>query len=356
MDEDPRPDLLSLSFAEIESLVTAWGEPGYRATQIWQWLYRRHVTQPQHMTTLPAELRQRLAKEVRLTHLEPVDRLVTDDGLTEKVLFRAEDGETFEAVLMRYPDRNTVCASTQIGCALGCEFCATGQSGFVRDMTTGEIAAQILHFARELADEDARVTNVVFMGMGEPLLNYDAVWRAITNLNDERGQRLGMRRFTISTVGIVPGIERLAREGSVVGLAVSLHAPDDTLRNLLVPVNRRYPIDRVLEATDRYARATGRRPTFEYVLVAGLNDSDDHARRLSERLRGMLCHVNLIPLNPTAQCRWRPSPPEQVERFHQILVSRHIPTTVRLSRGSEIRAGCGQLRGGSAERRRKGRP
>lgn len=356
MTSDERPDLLAMGYDELEGLLASWGEPRFRAAQVWQWLYRRAVETPEEMANLPAALRRRLAEEARITRLRVLDVRVADDGDTEKALFGAEDGETFEAVLMRYPERNTVCASSQIGCAVGCEFCATGRGGLVRDLSAGEIAAQVLHYVRTLAADDAHVTNVVFMGMGEPLLNDDAVWRAIRNLNDERGLGLGMRRFTISTSGVVPGIERLAREGSGVGLAISLHAPDDALRDQLVPINRRYPIDRLLEAADAYARATGRRPTYEYVLAEGINDADDQAWRLAERLRGLLCHVNLIPLNPTAGCPWRPPSTERVLRFQRILQDGHVPVTVRLSRGSEIRAACGQLRSRRAERGSEERP
>jgi 23S rRNA (adenine2503-C2)-methyltransferase len=347
-----RVSLLALSIEGLQALLRSWGEPRYRADQVWQWLYLRLAASPEEMTNIPRALRRRLAEETAITALEVAGCEASDDGETTKLLFRTADGQAFETVLMRYPERNTVCVSSQIGCAVGCDFCATGQAGLVRDLGADEIVAQVLHAARLLRDEGRTLTNVVLMGMGEPLLNYDAVWRAIGNLHE--GMGLGMRRFTISTSGIVPGIERLAAEGTAVGLAVSLHAPDDALRDRLVPINRRYPIEALLAAVARHAEATGRRPTFEYVLIDGVNDAPAHAERLAERLRGTLCHVNLIPLNATPGCDLQPSPTRRVLAFRDVLLARGIETTVRLSRGSEIRAGCGQLRGARPDQRQNG--
>jgi len=261
------------------------------------------------------------------------------------VLFETQDGETLEAVLMRYTARNSLCVSCQIGCPIGCEICATGQRGFVRNLSVGEITAQVLHYARQLRTENAHLTNVVFMGMGEPMLNFDAVWNTILNLNDREGLALGARRFTISTAGVVTGIERMARESLEVGLAISLHSPDNDLRDRLVPTNRRYPLERLLPAARLYSERTGRRVTFEYALIKDVNDTEGHALRTAALLRGLRCHVNLIPLNPTPGCQYEPSTPETVLRFQQILVKERIQTTVRLRRGIEIAAGCGQLRG-----------
>jgi len=337
-------NLLDLTFDDLLQIVVAWGQPRFRATQIWRWLYHTLTNDPQEMVNLPKELRRRLAGETCVRAIKPVDLVVAEDGLTEKALFQTKDGHHFESVLMRYTSRNTVCASSQIGCPIRCAFCATGRSGFVRDLTTGEITGQVLHFARELREENAHVTNVVFMGMGEPMLNFDEVWRAILILNDREGLALGARRFTISTSGIVPGIERLARESLAVGLAISLHAPDDALRSKLVPINQRYPIEKLLEASKFYVRRAGRRVTFEYVLSKGVNDSDDHARRTADLLRGSLCHVNLVPLNPIPGYPYEPSSRERVLRFQQILVKARIQATVRARRGLNIQAGCGQLR------------
>ena len=338
-------NLLDLSYDDLVQMALDWGQPRFRAAQIWRWIYRALAIDFGEMVNLPKELRRRLAGETCVGTIKQIGLSVADDGLTEKTLFRALDGHCFESVLMRYTNRNTICASSQIGCPIGCAFCATGQSGFVRNLTCGEIAGQVLHFARQLRKEDARLTNVVFMGMGEPMLNYDAVWRAIANLNDAQGLALGSRRFTISTAGVVPGIERLAREPRTVRLAISLHAPDNALRDELVPINRRYPLEDLMLASRFYVERTGRRVTFEYALVDGVNDTDEQARRTAELLLGLACHVNLMPLNPTAGCVHKPSSRERVLRFQEILIKRGIQTTVRARRGLSIQAGCGQLRG-----------
>lgn len=346
-------DLLSLSRDELERLVRSWGAPRFRAEQIWRWLYGGLAVGPAEMTNLPAALRERLAAETTISGVEPLRCLAAEDGLTEKVLLGLADGATIEAVLMHYDggaERHTVCASSQVGCAIGCEFCATGQQGWTRDLTAGEISAQVLYWERVLRGRGAHVTNVVLMGMGEPLLNRGAVWRAVRNLNDDDGLGLGARRFTISTSGIVPGIRALAAELPAVGLAVSLHAPNDAMRDALVPVNRRYPLADVIDACREYVAATGRRVTMEYTLIAGVNDSDGAARETATLLRGLRCHVNLIPLNPTEGCALRPSPAERVERFRDLLRRAGIATTVRLRRGAEVLAGCGQLRGSTPSR------
>jgi len=346
-------DLLSLTRDELQDLVQSWGAPRYRADQIWHWLYRGLAQSPDEMTNLPAALRARLLAETTIGGLEPTHRVDAEDGETSKVLLRLADGATIEAVLMHYgtadvaeggSERHTVCASSQVGCAIGCAFCATGRQGWTRDLTVGEISGQVLHFERELRRERAHVTNVVFMGMGEPMLNRDAVGRAIRNLNDPKGLGLGARRFTVSTAGIVPGILAMAEEMPSVGLAVSLHAPDDVLRDELVPINRRYPLLALLEACRRHVESTGRRVTMEYTMIMGVNDSDGHARRMADLLRGLLCHVNLIPLNPIEGCGFQPSSVERVRRFRDILRRAGIPVTVRLRRGTDLRAGCGQLR------------
>lgn len=341
---DPPSYVLDLSYQELEQLLTDWGEAGYRADQVWQWLYRSFATSPDEMTNLPKELRQRLRDRLRFHEICLVATQSTDQGHTEKALLEAADGARIETVLMRYDDRNTVCVSSQVGCPIGCPFCATGRHGLERNLSAGEIVAQVLHFARELQPEGAQITSVVCMGMGEPLLNYDAVWRAIMNLHHPLGLGMGTRRFTISTIGVVPGIKRLAHEPGQVGLAVSLHAPDNALRNKLVPLNHRYPIEQVLEAVRLYVRETGRRVTFEYALIANVNDRPALAKATADLLQGMLCHVNLIPLNAVPGSEFEPSSPDVVARFQDILRQRGIPTTIRASRGSEIAAGCGQLR------------
>jgi 23S rRNA (adenine2503-C2)-methyltransferase len=338
-------NLLDLSYEDLTQRLAGWGQPRFRANQVWHWLYRSPVCGADEMSNLPKELRARLQTEAYIGCLKTVGQLLAEDGQAEKVLLQTTDEHVLETVLMRYTERNTLCVSSQIGCPVGCPFCATGQQGFVRNLTTGEITAQVLHYARQLRAEGAQVTHVVFMGMGEPLLNLDAVWQAILNLNAQDGFGLGARRFTLSTVGVVPGIERLAHASLPVGLAISLHAADNMLRDRLVPINRRYPVERLLAASKLYAERTGRRVTFEYALIQDVNDSEAHARRLVALLRGMLGHVNLIPLNPTTGCDDRPSSPERVARFAEILKQGHVPVTVRLRRGVDIQAGCGQLRG-----------
>ena len=336
--------LADLSHEQLVSWVTGQGEPAFRATQLFEWIYRSLVSGFGAMANLPLSFRQKLADLATIQSLLPLEAVTSADGLTTKVLLQLPDGETMESVLMSYEGRQTVCVSSQVGCALGCPFCATGQSGFKRNLSAGEIVEQVLHFARQLQARDAAISNVVFMGMGEPLANYEATWQAIRILNDRRGFRLGARRFTISTVGLVPGIRRLAQEKLAVGLAVSLHAADNALRDRLVPVNRRYPLAELIAACQEYVQHTGRRVSFEYALIEGINDAPRQARELGHLLRGLLCHLNLIPVNPTPGCTYRPSSRERVMAFRRELNRMGIANTVRLERGIDIQAGCGQLR------------
>lgn len=351
--------LYDLTHGQLTDLLLGWGEPRFRADQVWHWLYQSLAGDFEGMANLPTSLRERLAAETDLVLLTPLGSEESASGQTRKVLFRLGDGATIESVLMLYQDRRTACISTQVGCAMGCTFCATGQGGLARNLSAGEIVAQVTHLAREIreeqiqqaaaagdrADLDAHpVTNIVLMGMGEPLANYAATWQAIKTLTDSRGYHLGARRITLSTVGLIPGIKRLAEEGLPINLAVSLHAADDELRNELVPINKRYPLADLMAATQHYVAKTGRRVTIEYALIAGVNDSPEQARRLSSLLESLLCHVNLIPLNPTPDSPLRPSPRERVGAFQDELVRSGIPTTVRMRRGIDIQAGCGQLR------------
>jgi len=336
--------LVDLTRQELQTLLADWGQPRYRADQVWSWLYRRLAGSAEGMTDLPRELRARLAAETRLDPLTPLTSLDSSDRRTRKALFALPDGAQIEAVLMGYDRRRTLCISTQAGCAMGCPFCATGQGGFARNLTAGEIVAQVLHYARMLAAEGQHVTNIVFMGMGEPFANYAATWSAIRRLNDPDGFGLGARAMTLSTVGLVPGILRMIHEPEQVGLAVSLHAATDTLRNQLVPINRRFPLSRLIQACLDYTEATRRRISFEYALMDGINDSDEQAGQLAELVGGMLAHVNLIPLNPTSDSPYRGSPPARVRAFQAALQRRGIPATLRLRRGIDIQAGCGQLR------------
>ncbi len=348
---DPEPDkilLLDLTYDQLKELLTSWGEPSYRADQIWIWLYRSLATDFREMINLPRELRERLLEATLLQTMKPLEERVSADGLTRKVLFALRDDQTIESVLMLYEKRHTTCISTQVGCPVGCPFCATGQSGFVRNLTPGEIVEQVLHFARRVRDQGPRtsrpITNVVFMGMGEPLANYGATWQAIETLTHDDGFNLGARRITVSTVGLVPGIRRLAREGTQIGLAVSLHAANDELRDKLIPINRRYPLAQLMAACRYYAERTGRRISFEYALINEINDSPQQARQLAHLLDGLFCHVNLIPLNPVPESPYQPSPPSRIMAFQAELNRLKVPNTLRVERGVDIQAGCGQLR------------
>jgi 23S rRNA (adenine2503-C2)-methyltransferase len=340
--------LYDLDFIKLASLLERWGEPSYRAEQVWEWLYVHLVDAFDQMTNLPKSLRERLAQDTTIDVLEVVDTARSPDGRTRKDLLRLPDGETIEAVLMRYEQRRTACLSTQVGCAMGCPFCATGQMGFHRDLSSGEILAQALHFARQLHHEGERLTNVVLMGMGEPLANYNASLGAIRRMNDPDGFNLGQRHITLSTVGLIPQIRRLATENLQITLAVSLHAATDDLRDQLVPVNRRYGLDALFQACSAYAERTGRRVSFEWALIEGVNDTPEQAHALADRLHsampGALAHVNLIPLNPSRGYRPGASTRDAIAAFAGILDERHVAYTVRVRRGATIQAGCGQLR------------
>ncbi len=336
--------LHDLDQEELRTFIAELSEPSFRARQIWHAAYKGLVLSYDEITTLSKPLRALLSERLPLDPLVVVDSIKSRDGRTEKCLFRLADSETMEAVLMLYDKRRTVCVSTQVGCAIGCTFCATGKSGFTRDLTAGEIVAQVIHFARVLAARGERVTNVVYMGMGEPFLNYEQTMKSIHILNDQEGFGLGARSFTVSTVGIIPGIERFTRENLQVNLAISLHAGDDDLRTRLVPVNARYPLDALIRACREYTEHTHRRVTFEVALIDGVNDDIQAARTLAQLLSGLLCHVNLIPLNPVSNSHLSASPRERVDAFAQELRQAGINTTVRMGRGIKIRAGCGQLR------------
>jgi 23S rRNA (adenine2503-C2)-methyltransferase len=359
-------DLYDLTLLDLEALLREWGQPAYRARQIYRQLYANLVTEPAQMTDLPLPLRQRLAAETRIGSLQLVRLQTADDGLTRKALFQLPGGEVVESVLMVYPDRATACISTQAGCAMGCVFCATGRLGLLRNLSPGQIIEQALWAARQLKDKsselkasgvyspqlltpNSRLTNVVFMGMGEPFANYDRWWQSVERLHDPRGFNLGARSLTGSTVGLVPGIRRLAEEALPINLAISLHAPDDALRSEMMPINRRYPIAELLNAARDYITRTHRRVSFEYVLLQGKNDRPEQAIALAELLQGMLCHVNLIPWNPVPGTPLGRSDRARVLRFQQELVDRGIACTVRVERGMAIAAACGQLAGAPAD-------
>jgi 23S rRNA (adenine2503-C2)-methyltransferase len=355
--------ILDLEFPDLEGRLAAMGQPSYRARQVWHWMYHRLAGGFGDMTDLPRQLRDELSSALAFSGLQPIVHQVGDDGLTRKVLFRLADGNTVETVLMLYDAtdtsrlRRTVCASTQAGCALGCTFCATGQGGLKRNLTTGEIVGQVLHFARELShaapegdgepaapSSRPAVTNVIFAGMGEPLANYDNTVIAIRRLNDADGFGLGARHMSISTSGLVPGIRRLAEENLQVNLAISLHAPNDELRSRIMPINRRYPLSELLPACRDYVQTTGRRIAFEYILIDGLNSLPVHAKQLAALVQGMICMVNLIPMNPVAGSAFSAPRRDAVIAFQSILSAAGVTATIRIEKGREIQAACGQLR------------
>ena len=320
------------------------GEPRYRVDQVWSGLYQQ-LAEPEEMTNLPKALRGKLT-EVLQPALQQDVRRVSDGGDTVKYLWRLHDGSPIETVLMLYPDRVTVCVSSQAGCAMGCGFCATGQAGFTRQLTTGEIVEQVVRAAREARTLGRRLANVVFMGMGEPLANEPNVWAAIERIHGDLG--LSARHLTVSTIGIVPGIRRLTERPLPVNLAVSLHAANDDKRSQLIPVNSRYPIASLMEACRDYLAVKGRRISFEWALIAGVNDTDtdaDELARLCRRFR-LPAHVNLIPLNPTPGWPTVGSSPARVREFCTLLVDRGVNATVRRNRGTDIDAACGQLAAG----------
>ena len=358
-----KTDLLSLTLPQLQQWFVERGEPPFRAKQLFSWLYQRLVTDFSAMTNLPQSLRSQLAQEASIGPMVVRSEQHSKDDRTRKILLELDDGKLIESVLMLYPPigessvRATVCVSTQAGCAFGCTFCATGQMGFDRHLTAGEIVAQVLFFARELRDAPwsakglpgstpiDHITNIVLMGMGEPLHNYDNVLQALRILNNLDGFNLGARHMTVSTVGLVPAIRKLSQEPLQVNLAISLHAPTDELRSQTMPINKKYPLEELLAACKDYIAATGRQVTFEYVLLAGVNDTAAHAHLLSELLVPLkqFAHVNCIPVNATSADYKSPSG-ESIRAFRNILFEHGVSNSVRAERGDDIAAACGQLR------------
>ena len=346
----PPRHLADLDPAGRRAAVAERGLPGYRADQLSRHYFSRLTEDPADMTDLPAGLRADLAAALLPPLLTAQRELECDGGTTRKTLWRAFDGAFVESVLMRYPDRVTMCVSSQAGCGMACPFCATGQAGLTRNLSAAEIVTQVFAGARTMASGAvpggrSRVSNVVFMGMGEPLANYSSVLTAVRRITDPAPAGLGIsqRAVTVSTVGLVPAIKKLTAEGLSVRLAVSLHAPDDELRNELVPVNRRWQVAEVLDAAWGYAAATGRRVSIEYAMIRGINDQAWRADLLASLLAGRLAHVNLIPLNPTPGSKWTASDPAVADEFLGRLATRGIPVTVRDTRGTQIDGACGQL-------------
>ncbi len=336
-------ELLSLTRAELAAHLVDAGFKAVHAGRIWQQLYRALTVEPS-ATGGPKGLPTWLAERTRIPCPGVASRIESGDGHTVKYLLALEDGRKVETVQMRFNGRHTVCVSTQAGCAQGCLFCATGQGGLDRNLGAGEIVAQILHVARVLRESGQTLRNVVLMGMGEPLHNYDAVMKAVDIVCDPEGLALSPRRITLSTVGLVPGILRLADEGRKVSLAVSLHGTTDEERNALVPAGRRWPLAELMAACRDYSERLDRKVFIEWTLIEGANDGEAHAARLAGLLQGLKSQVNVIPLNATPGFDGTPSRPERVRRFQDVLLAAGIPCTVRQRRGLDIAAGCGQLR------------
>jgi 23S rRNA (adenine2503-C2)-methyltransferase len=344
-----RPGLSGVSKDLLGSWLADRGQPAYRARQVAEAVWGCTIASLEDALALPIDLRRELATSFRFDTVADTEVRVTDGGLTEKGLHRLADGALVESVLMHYPargsmrERHTLCISSQAGCAVGCPFCATGELGFTRDLQVAEIVDQVRWAARRLLGDGRRLTNIVFMGMGEPLLNLDRVLAAIEALNDPHRFGLGARHITVSTSGVVPGIRRLTALGPQFTLAVSLHAARDALRDVLVPLNRRWPVAEVVAAAREHAAATGRRISYEVTMIGGINDTDADAEAMIELLRGDHAHVNLIPMNPVAHTPWTASPMPVIERFAAMLRAAGIQATIRVNRGQEVGAACGQL-------------
>ena len=337
-------NLYDFSRAELTAHFARWGFSAYHAERVWQALYRQQVDAPDAIADLRPDLAARLAAAATLRQPETVAALDSRDGHTRKFLLRWADGQTVETVQMRYRDRYTACISTQAGCAMGCVFCATGQMGFTRHLTPGEIVAQVLFANRQLPPGSEPLRNIVLMGMGEPLHNYDHTMTAVDILMNHKGLAIAPKHITLSTVGVVPGIVRLADEGRPFRLAVSLHGATDAERQALVPPARRWPLAELMAACRYYIEKRGRRIFFEWTLIEGQNDTPEQAHALGQLLQGLSAHVNLIPLNPTIGYDGRPTRGTAVRQFQAILAAYDLPSTVRQRRGIDIAAGCGQLR------------
>jgi 23S rRNA (adenine2503-C2)-methyltransferase len=358
------PSILELSRDELTSTMLEMGEKKFRADQLWRSIYHETAESFEQMSTLSKPFRETLNSKYSISTLTEAMALTSADGSTSKSLYRLHDGELIETVMMRYEtdghrrNRKTACISTQAGCALGCTFCATGQQGLRRNLTVGEIVAQVIEMQRIAYAEDESqvesgkrtkgelqgVTNVVFMGMGEPLANYKNTMAAVRVLNDGQGLNIGARHITVSTVGLVPQILQLADEDLQINLAISLHAPDNTTRSQTMPINQRYPVEDLIRACHTYADKTKRRIFFEYVLLKEQNDSLEQAQKLGRLLNGLHCHVNLIPVNPTKEGPFERTDLEAAKRFQSGLKQYGIPSTLRMEKGIDINAGCGQLR------------
>lgn len=336
-----KQDIKSMTLEELQELMAQMGEAKFRAKQIFGWLHEKQVSSFSQMTNLSQALRTKLEEETKIGGVTMVERLLSKEDGTRKYLFALENGSVIESVLMQYDYGNTVCVSTQAGCRMGCRFCASTLDGVERSLTASEMLSQVYEIQRDLGQ---RISGIVLMGSGEPLDNYENVLRFLRLLNDPSGQNMGQRHITLSTCGLIDKIYDLAEENLQITLAVSLHAPNDEIRRQIMPVAKANPMDRLLKACVDYASHTKRRVTFEYALIQGVNDSDACARELGAKLHGMLCHVNLIPMNPVKERNFTKSSAAQVQRFAQLVQQSGVETTIRRRLGSDIDAACGQLR------------
>ena len=336
-------DIRSMSLAELKEEFASAGEKSYTASQVYSWLHKHQVSSFDEMTNIKKELRENLKKIYYISDCTIEKKLVSVYDETVKYLFKLNDGELIESVVMKYKYGRTICVSSQVGCKMGCSFCASGIAGFVRNLLPGEILSQVYTAQKDLG---VKISHIVMMGVGEPLDNFDNVMRFLELISDENGQNIGMRNISLSTCGVVSGIYKLMEKKLQLTLSVSLHAPSDEIRNRTMPVNSRWNIETLLKACRDYTAATNRRISFEYAMISSVNDSDDCARQLAKRLKGMLCHVNLIPVNSVKERDYRKSSGERIAAFIKILEKSGINVTVRRTLGSDINASCGQLRRG----------
>ncbi|SDK43051.1 23S rRNA (adenine(2503)-C(2))-methyltransferase RlmN [Natronincola ferrireducens] len=333
-------DLLSLSLEETQDLIDGMGEKKYRGKQIFQWV-NKGIKDFEDMMNIPKALRERLQENTFITHIQMEKKLISNIDNTRKYLFLLDDGNIIEAVVMRYKHGLTACISSQVGCLMGCSFCASTKGGLIRNLRAGEMMDQILLMQKDLNE---RISNIVLMGSGEPLHNYQEVIKFLKIVNNENGLNIGNRHITLSTCGLIPEIKKLADLQIPINLAISLHAPNDGLRQQMMPIAKKYNIKELIEACKYYLEKNNRRITFEYALVKGVNDEENHAHQLSELLKGMLCHVNLIPVNTVVESNYEKSSNQKINLFQKVLKERGIETTIRREMGSDINAACGQLR------------
>lgn len=343
-----KKDFKSLTRNELINWFKKEGYPSFRGKQVFNWIYKNGIDDFGQMNNLPVSLQKELEEKASLSNLSLFEVFSADDG-TSKFLWEVFDGDKIESVYIPFPEdgRHSICISSQLGCAMDCQFCATGKGGLERNLTTGEIVDQVMEIQKIISKDEyakPRISNLVFMGMGEPLANLDNVLKSIEIFNDQEGLDIGMRKITISTAGLIPQIKKLAEESLQVVLAISLNAPNNLLRSSLMPINDRYPIEELIATAKYYIEKTGRRISFEYVLIDDLNDSIELANQLAELLKGLLCHVNLIPLNPVAEFNFKSPSKKAVNDFRDVLQAKGIETTIRQERGKRIEAACGQLR------------